>query len=308
VETFLKPNPAVLTTEIALGVIALGTILLALVKLARRRQDLSFYTRRFAAWWTMGIVFLLSVSVGRLIPLLFLGAVSFLAVREYFTVVASRLEDRRAILWVYLSIPVQYYWASWGQDWYGLFVVFIPVCMFLSVPFRMVFSGKPEGLVASIGRIHWGMMLFVFAISHLAALLYVDDQPYQGSLLLFVVILTEITDAVQFLVGALTRRMPVVPELTSRKTWPGFLASVAAGAAIGPSLSFLTPFGRIHDAALIGAGIAVAGFAGSVVVAAIRRDVGAPSRDTRVIDQIDSHCYTAPLFYHLVYLAGVAAA
>lgn len=297
-DALLHPNPAVLTAEVAIAAIAAGTLVLGLIKLADRKRDLSFYRRRFGAWWTMGAVFLLAVTVDRRIPLFFLGAISFLAVREYFSVVDTRAGDRRALLWVFLSIPAQYYWASRG--WYEIFVIFIPVCMLLSVPLRMVFAGKPEGMVGSIGRIHWGMMLFVFGISHLALLL-TFEKPWLGSLLLYVVLLTELSDVAQFLLGLLSRRYPVVPELSARKTWPGLAASVAVGAWLGSALRFLTTFNAL-DAALIGAGIALTGFAGSLVVTAVRRDVNAAPRDTRVLDNIDSYCYTAPLFCHLVYL------
>jgi phosphatidate cytidylyltransferase len=301
-DVFLKPTPAVLTAEVALGLIALGTIALGVIGAVRPRRDLSFYRRRFASWWVMGIVFLVAVAVGPGITLVFIAAISFLAIREYFTVVNTRPEDRRALLWVYLSIPAQY--ALITLESYGLFVIFIPVCMLLSIPLRIALHGRPEGFVGSFGRIHWGMMLFIFGISHLAYVNYLEPPKApaaKGSLLLFVVILTEAADAVQFLLARLSKRWPVAPELGTRKTWPGYFGSVAAGAALGVSLQFLTRFNRL-DAGLIGAGIAVCAFAGSLVITALRRDVEAAARDTRVLDHIDSHCYTAPLFFHLVYL------
>lgn len=304
-DTFRRPTPTVLTAEIALGVVAIGTIVLAI---AGRGRDVSFYRRRFAAWWIMGAVFCLAVAVGAGVSLGFIAVISFLAIREYFTVVETRPQDRRAQLWVYLSIPVQYYWIT--RENYGLFLTFIPILMLLSTPLRMAFSGNPEGLVASIGRLHWGMMLFIFGISHLAYLNYLEPPRHRyepGALLLFVVILTEVADVVQFLVARASKRGVVAPALNTRKTWLGLAASIAVTAALAVGLRYLTRFDLL-DASLVGAGIAATAFAGGLVVTAVRRDVGAPGRDTRVLDFVDSHCYTAPLFFHLVYLFDRAPA
>lgn len=300
-DTFRHPTPTVLTAEIALGVLAVATIVLAIVG---RGRDAGFYRRRFAAWWVMGGVFCLAVAVGPGVSLVFIAAISFLAIREYFTVVETRAQDRRAQLWVYLSIPVQYYWIT--QQNYGLFLTFIPVLMLLSMPLRMAFSGQPAGLVASIGRLHWGMMLFIFGISHLAYLNYLKG-PEPGALLLYVVILTEAADVVQFLVARVSKRGSVAPALSTRKTWLGFWASIAVTSTLAVGIRRLTPFDT-PDAWLTGIGIAAVGFAGSLVVTAVRRDVGAAGRDTRVLDFVDSHCYTAPLFFHVIYLFAGAAA
>lgn len=301
-DAVFKPNDAVLAAEVALGVIALGTLVLGILKVANPRRDLSFARRRFTAWWIMGIVFCLAVSVDRVISLVFIAAVSFLATREYLTVIGTRPADRRAILWAYLTIPFQYFWIHQGR--YEIFIIFIPVFMLLSIPFRLAFRGSPAGVVDSIGRIHWGMMLFIFGISHLAYLVYHQPAGWHGppgSLLLFVVIVTEVCDVIQFLLARLSKRFPFAPELGTRKTWPGLVGAIIAGGWLGVALEFLIPM-RPLDAGLIGAGIALTGFAGSLVVTAIRRDVNASVRDTAIIDHIDSHCYTAPLFFHLIYL------
>jgi phosphatidate cytidylyltransferase len=287
----------VLVAEVALGAILLGTLVLAGLKALNPKRDLSYYTRRFTSWWMMGIVFCLALKWPG-VALVFVAAISFLAIREYFTVINTRPEDRRALLWVYSSIPFQYLWIH--LETYGMFVIFIPVCMLLMIPMRMVFRGKPEGVVGSIGRVHWGMMLFIFGVSHLAYFSYLKQRE-PGALLLFLLILTEVGDVAQFLLARLTKRGSIVPELGARRTWLGFVGSTMICAGLGFGLRFLTPFNPL-DASLIGAGIAVAAFAGSIVVTAIRRDVEAAARDTRIIDHIDSHCYTAPLFFHLVYL------
>jgi len=52
-----------------------------------------------------------------------------------------------------------------------MFIIFIPVYMFLVLPFRLVLSKETAGFVASCSQIQWGLMAFVFGLSHLAFLL-----------------------------------------------------------------------------------------------------------------------------------------
>ncbi|UCE72332.1 MAG: hypothetical protein JSU99_03205, partial [Nitrospiraceae bacterium] len=51
------------------------------------------------------------------------SAVSFLAFKEYISMIPTRRSDRQVVFWAYLSIPLQYYWICKG--WYWLFIIFI---------------------------------------------------------------------------------------------------------------------------------------------------------------------------------------
>ena len=55
----------------------------------------------------------------------FMGFVSFLALNEYPSLVPTRRADRRVLLWIYLVVPIQYYWIA--DQWYGMFIIFVPV-------------------------------------------------------------------------------------------------------------------------------------------------------------------------------------
>ena len=71
--------------------------------------------------------------------------------------------------WAYLAIPLQYYWVY--TEWYGMFIVFIPVYMFLLLPVRMISIGQTEGFLRAAGMLHWSLMTMVFSLSHAAFLL-----------------------------------------------------------------------------------------------------------------------------------------
>ena len=93
-----------------------------------------------------------------------LGFVSFLAFKEYITLIPTRRADHRVLFWAYLTISAQYYWAADG--WYGMFIIFIPVYAFLLLPARMVLIGETEGFIRAAGTLHWGLMTTVFSLSH----------------------------------------------------------------------------------------------------------------------------------------------
>ena len=54
------------------------------------------------------------------------------------------------LFWAYLAIPVQYLWIDMG--WYGMFIVFIPVYVFLLLPMRMVLIGETRASCAPPAR------------------------------------------------------------------------------------------------------------------------------------------------------------
>ena len=100
-----------------------------------------------------------------------MALVSFRALREYFSLVDLRLEDRWGILVAYLSIPFMIYLIQ--IDWYGFFIVSIPVYAFVVVPFVVALGdSEGRGSLLSIGAIDFGLFFFVYCLGHIAYLAY----------------------------------------------------------------------------------------------------------------------------------------
>lgn len=253
-------------------------------------------------------------------PYILLGLLSFLAFKEFITLSPSRAEDRWAFLWAYIAIPLQYFWAAIG--WYGMFIIFIPVYLFLLIPTRLVLSGHPKGFLRSTATLHWGLMTTVFSLSHMAFLLALPPQDNHGwsvngaSLVFFLIFLTQINDIAQFIWGKRFGKRKILPLVSPKKTWAGFLGGVATTVVLCLILAPLfTPlygwrepsfisFGQII---LIGLVVGVFGFIGDVVMSAIKRDIGVKDTGTMLpghgglLDRLDSLTFTAPLFFHLIY-------
>lgn len=304
-----------LPIHIALGgiwvlLIAASLIVFTLTRVQPSR-DHTELVQRTTSWWAMIAVFTAAFLLSRTLSIVVFALVSFLALKEYLSMIPTRRADRRVLFWAYLAIPVQYYWVA--DEWYGMFAVFIPVYMFLFLPFAMLLSQQTEGFLKAVGTLNWGLMLCVFSLSHAAFLLVL---PVEGpgsiggtaasgaGLLLFLVFLTQFNDVAQYTWGKLFGRRKIVPQVSPKKTWEGFLGGLLTTTVLAVLVApLVTPFSALH-AGLAGAMIAGAGFIGDVTVSAVKRDLGV--KDTGalipghggIMDRIDSLTFTAPLFFH----------
>jgi phosphatidate cytidylyltransferase len=291
------------------AILVVATVVVWLLTRLRPGSDLAEIRLRVRSWWVMAVMFMVALALTRTVSLVFFAFVSFLALKEYLSLIPSRRADRSVQLLAYLSIPVQYYWI--GLEWYGMFIVFIPVYMFLLMPMRMVLIGEVAGFLRSVGSLHWGLMATVFAISHVAYLLVLPEgvNPNGGgaALVLYLVFLTQGNDVAQFLWGKGIGRHRVVPTVSPNKTWGGLLGGVGTTIVLGVLLApWLTPlsYPEAVAATLI---IGVGGFVGDVVISALKRDLHIKDSGTLlpghggILDRIDSLTYTAPLFFHYVY-------
>lgn len=102
----------------------------------RPDKDWRELTLRIRTWWLIIILFSLALLSPTWLALTFFALLSFMALKEFLTLVPSRHSDRMPLLWIFIAIPINY-WLI-GIGWYGMFVVFIPVYVFLFLPARMV--------------------------------------------------------------------------------------------------------------------------------------------------------------------------
>ncbi len=292
------------------GVLIVATIAVRLLQRRRPDADWSELRARVNSWWVMAAVFTFAIVVNRSVSSLFFAFVSFLALKEYLSLIPTRRADRRVLFWAYLCIPIQFVLVYF--EWYGAFIIFIPVLAFLLLPMRMIMIGQTDGYLRAVGTIHWGLMTMVFSLSHAAFLLILrphdatDQFPGPG-LVLFLVVLTQANDVLQYLWGKSIGRRKIVPTVSPGKTWGGFLGGVgttiAAATLLGP---FLTPM-NIPQSLIAGAIIGLGGFVGDVSISALKRDLQIKDSGTLlpghggILDRVDSLTYTAPLFFHYIY-------
>jgi len=262
--------------------------------------------------WCWIIAFFVPILVTpQPLPSVLLAIVSFMAFKEYITLTPNRQQDRWAFLWAYVAIPLQYFWVV--QAWYGMFIIFIPVYLFLLLPTRLVLSGHPKGFLNSTSTLHWGLVTTVFSLSHMAYLLVLPDyiegnRSITGASLLFLLVfLTQMNDVAQFVWGKTLGKRKILPLVSPNKTWEGFLGGAVTTLLVSLLLTPLfTPL-DLPRAALVGLEIGIFGFIGDVVMSAVKRDIGVKNTGTLlpghggILDRLDSLTFTAPLYFHTLY-------
>ena len=309
-DLIFHPSPVFLMVEIIVGILLFSTILI--IALPRIFPNVRFpraeLSSRLRSWWVMVGLTILAVTIDQRLSLIFLAGLSYISLKEFYTLVHLRLADRRAILLAYFAIVVQYWWVY--TQWYGMFLIFVPVYMFLIIAFRLVIAGETQRFMTSAGKLHWGLMAFVFGLSHLAYLLKmkptVSFEAGTTGLLIYLLFLAEFNDVLQYLFGKTLGRHKMTPSISPNKTWEGFIGGLICTSLLAVLLRFLTPMS--WEMAL-GAGVLIGltGPIGGMVMSAIKRDVGVKDSGSLipghggVLDRVDSLCFSAPLFFH--YLA-----
>lgn len=261
---------------------------------------------RIKAWWIMIAIFAVAFVFGKGVTIVLFALVSFYCLREFLSITPTRAEDHTATVTAfYLFIPLQY-WLIW-TDWQSLFSILIPVWAFLLLPLLSVLKGETQDFLVRAAKIQWALMLGVFCISHAPALLLLDIPGYDQNFLLlfFLITVVQLSDVLQYVFGKLFGKHKVAPRVSPAKTWEGLIGGGLSAAGIGAALYWITPFAP-WEAPLLALVIVIAGFAGGLVLSAVKRSLGAKDWGTMIeghggaLDRMDSVSFAAPVFFHCV--------
>ena len=303
-------TPTVTATLVGIVALLVGATLavLLLVRL-KPNVDFSELKLRTRTWWVLITVLMIATVLGKVVSLIFLGLVSYLALKEYLSLIPTRRSDRAILLWAYAAIPMQAYLAASGRA--DLVLVFVPMYALVFISTNMVLASPTAGFLNAAGTVTFGMLMTVFGFGYVSCLLVLPDSgnPIGGTtgLMVYLVFLVQFNYVVQYVAGKALGRHKVLPRISPNKTWEGlvcgFLVTVVLGLLLAP---LLTPFSGV-EALAAGALIAMGGFAGDATVSAIKRDVRVVDTGSLlpghggILDRVDSLIFSAPLFYHFVY-------
>ncbi|HEY1753102.1 MAG TPA: phosphatidate cytidylyltransferase [Caulobacteraceae bacterium] len=291
-----------------LAVLTLGAVAALVLPRLRPGRDYRELRLRVVSWWVMVALLALALALGWQATLALFAVISFIALREFLSIAPARREDRLIILASYLVVPISYAWIA--VDQYGIYLVFIPVWVFLVTPFLMAMIGQTRNYLQRAASFHWGEVACVYAIGFVVWLMRTpahEPMPAGPAGLVFLLLVaTEANDVAQYCWGKLLGRRKILPTVSPNKTWEGFLSGWATTALliwlIGPIYAPLAGLNLVVMAILL----PLAGFAGDVTLSAVKRDIGV--KDTShlipghggLLDRIDSLTFTAPLYFHLL--------
>ena len=201
--------------------------------------------------------------------------------------------------------PLQYLLVA--VHWYGLFTILIPVYVFLFLALRIAISGDTTHFLERVSAIQWALMICVYSLSYAPALLGLSIRGHGTpgpTLLLFLVIVVQGSDVLQYIFGKLFGRRKIAPLVSPSKTVEGFLGGIAAATVLGALIWWATPF-TFWQAGLQALVVALTGFGGGLVMSAVKRDRGVKDFGTiiaghgGILDRVDSLTFAAPIFFHI---------
>ena len=262
-------------------------------------------TRIKAWWWIVGILGG-AILAGHAAVIGVFVAISFLALREFLTLTAVQAADHRTVIASFLvALPVQYVLIGIGR--YDVFTAFLPAIALLIVPVLTALSGDIKNYLAKTAELGWGLMICIYCVSHVPALLMLHIPGYENRqilLVMFVVLVSQASDVLQYVWGKLLGRRKIAPKVSPSKTVEGLIGGIASATMLGASMWRITPF-NVGQAGAIAFLIAVTGFLGGLIMSAIKRDRGVKEWSHVVpghggiLDRLDSICFSAPIFFHL---------
>jgi phosphatidate cytidylyltransferase len=241
--------------------------------------------------WMYFLVFTTAKLLSFTVAVWLLALVSFVTLREYFSLLAIRLQDRWGLWGAYLAIPFMFYFIQ--IDNYGMFIVSIPIYVFLIIPFLVALGGEQtEGTVFSIGVIDFGLFLMVFCAGHIGYLMIISIW---AAVLL--VLNVAICDGIAFVLASF-----------KRKPWKGnilrYLVAIPFTAALSITLSNWISIPWLH-ALILGAMIPAVVAVGRYAMTYIETDLGIAYdydnlRKGRLINSSCSLLFAAPVVFHYI--------
>jgi phosphatidate cytidylyltransferase len=278
------------------AILLILTIPLLIKRLTRRFFPLDSYLQYL---WAFFLVLTIAELVSFVVAVWILAVMCFVSLREYFSLVDIRRQDRWGILGAFISIPFMIYFIQ--IDWYGMFIISIPVYAFLLIPFFVTLGGKQaEGIIFSIGAIDFGLFLFVYCFGHIGYLALFST--WKAAMLILCVAICDIISFYLYRQKPLPVRRKELPRW--RRAIEFYVVSVLLVVILIWGLSAWTGITGIH--------ILILGVLIPAMVAMGRHTIFYIQEDLKITDEdlhagrgqnlyhIRSFLYSAPVVFHYI--------
>jgi len=169
-------------------------------------------------------------------------------------------------------------------NWYGFFIIAIPVYAFLVMPFFVALGSRTRGIVFSVGVLDFGLFFYVFCIGHICYLVSFSER-----IAMLTILAVTITDSIfrylrhkSYGLRCLLQTIFIIPFYLVLTKWSGIpLVHCVALGIIIPVLSCMGQFTLKEIEQDLG----------------IRADRLQPGRG-RTIEALKSYLFTIPVVFH----------
>lgn len=237
--------------------------------------------------------------------LLFVSWLTFQGMREFIKMFVPKFGFAMSFaVGVSLLQLVLLYYCSYG--------VYLALATLLCIGVGLFFwLGQKTRLEAAIGMM-FGVGACLLAYSQLAFIRAVEinsDDLMGLRLVAYIIVLTELNDVFQYLMGKFFGKRKIVPRISPNKTVAGCVGGIGLTVILSNILGYLLlPFGDFSCFSLLGLLFGVLGFCGDVLFSFLKRKTGVKDTGTLIpghgglLDRIDSLVFNAPVFYAVICL------
>jgi len=310
------PSPPLLWTIAGMfGLLAVGTTIRVASLRGLTDERTQSHLKSVRSWWVLLIILAVALMLDKAGVALLLAVAGILALREYMQIIGWKQVGKATAWIVFAMVPIVYLLLLFGYS--EIVRTTAPVAILIVLGAVRACLGLVEDFIRTTAAAIWGVMLFVYCLSHAYFLVDLSGfpEPWIGNLgwFLYLVLLTETNDLAQALIGRPFGRTKIAPRTSPNKSLEGLLGGIAVTTILANCLApFLTSF--MHSSWISGvllstsSGvlISVFGFLGDLNKSGMKRDVGIKDSGTilpgqgGMIDRVDSLTFSSPVFYYFI--------
>lgn len=189
----------------------------------------------------------------------------------------------------------------------SLFELVCLLIFLLGILSRQVFDRSQATPIVTTAVTFFGVFYVVWLFNFVTRLIYFSPEGREPFLLLYLLLVTKVTDIGAYLGGGLLGRHKLLPEVSPKKTWEGFIAGILCSVAASYGMVYFFPqrLALISQnwALVLGLMIALISVVGDLAESVLKRDTQIKDSGSFIpgiggaLDLIDSILFTAPVLY-----------
>ncbi|WP_293944287.1 MULTISPECIES: phosphatidate cytidylyltransferase [unclassified Sphingobacterium] len=257
--------------------------------------------------WGYIVLVLAFAFVPQTTSLLFVSWLTFQGMREFMKMFVPKFNEALSFA-VVVSLVQLFLLYSCS---YGAYLSLAGLlCIGIGLFFGLI---QRTAKVATIGMT-FGAAACLLAFSQLAFIraVEINNGALMGlELVAYIVVLTELNDVFQYLMGKFFGKRKIVPRISPNKTVAGCVGGIGLTVMLSNILGYLfLPFGDFICFSALGLLFGILGFCGDVLFSFLKRKTGVKDTGTLIpghgglLDRIDSLLFNAPVFYGVICLVS----
>lgn len=248
---------------------------------------------RVKTWIYIIIVFALAISH----PLAMAVFVSWLGLQSFFEFSKIfKVNTNPVISSVFIGIVQFYLLYFLNIENYFLYSFVLGIIILL---YHLIIKSSSKQLYG----IFIALLVCLFSFPHL---FWIRNSVNGLNSIIFIVVVTELNDVFQYLMGKFFGKHKIVPQISPNKTLEGFIGGVFLTIILSNILGFFLLKTDMATNSIIGLVLGISGFCGDIFMSYLKRKTDV--KDTGnllpghggLLDRMDSLIFNAPIFFWLI--------